>query len=84
MVAIQDIERAVANARQGNSLFVNKAALDAFVGAGREAKAGVLVRALVGGLKQGYSPPFVFVYGRTSCRIRAHHARNAWKDFVDL
>lgn len=69
MVEIQDIERAVAEAKKENSLFANKAVLDAFVGAGRlagrEGKTGELVRALVGGLEQKYVPPFVFVYGRT-------------------
>jgi cell division control protein 6 len=70
VVSAQDIERMAAQAEQENSLFAAKGALDTLgsslkTPAGRKAEAGQLVRALAGGQKQGYVPPFVFVYGRS-------------------
>ncbi|MEO9363149.1 MAG: AAA family ATPase, partial [Nitrososphaera sp.] len=71
VVSAQDIERMAAQAERENSLFASKGSFLDTLGsgpgapAGREDEAGQLVRALAGGQKQGYVPPFVFVYGRS-------------------
>lgn len=72
VVSKEDIEKVAAQVEKENSLFASKACLDTLApeGAradpvGREDRAGELVRALTGGLAQGYAPAFVFVYGRT-------------------
>lgn len=70
MVSGNDIERMVQEAARENALFADKKKLDGSLPqaagqppAGREDKAGELVRALAG--CRGYVAPFVFVYGRT-------------------
>lgn len=69
MVTKEDIERAIVQGEQENALFADKSRLDGFVRQGtpvsREPKVGELAKAIAGGLKKGYAPPLVFVYGRT-------------------
>lgn len=66
MVTKQDIERALEQGERENALFRDKSALAGPAApVGRGEKAGELARAIAGGLKKGYAPPFVFVYGRT-------------------
>jgi cell division control protein 6 len=72
MVTKREIEKMAEEAQKQNSLFANKAYLDFLLPgdghteiSGRVDKASELVGALASGLKQGYAPRFVFVYGRT-------------------
>jgi cell division control protein 6 len=77
-VSDKHYEDIIRNAEQKNSLFSNKGALRtlgessssaetmaAATIVGRADKIEELVTSLVGGLSRGYSPPFIFVYGRT-------------------